>query len=363
MRVRELRRDRARWRTGALCAYLIVATTLTACERSTPTAPQKPRALHDALIVVIGPSEDHPQWPGIRGGAERFFANVSTLRGDCVAPREATAAGLRDTVERTLERHPNVICLHVADAAAARASIYAIAAHQALLVTMGEAAGDPRVAAHVGVDLAAAAELLGSSLTQVAAGRQSYLLLHEDGRSETATNCYRRFAAAAQRQYGVTLLQEASAATGERTPAQLVEEMLGLFPHAGLVVTLAPDVWLTPRAGWHRQLRKLNAEFRFATLSAAPALWPLLGTPDAPGEAAALVGPLDGDIGYAAMQTATQLLISTEKLASRVTIPCELVTPANLPDFARRYSEAANGLDVSAYMPGRATAPAETEAE
>lgn len=314
-------------------------------------------ALHDALVVVIGPSEDHPQWPGIRGGAERFFAAVSTLHGYCTAPREDSAEALRATITHTLEQHPNVVCLYVTSAAAARPNIDLIAARQSLLVTMGEAVGDPRVAAHVGVDLPAAAELLGSSLTQVAAGRQSYLLLHEEGRSETTTNCHRRFMRAAQREYGLTLLQEANAAAGERTPAQLVEDALGLFQHAGLIVTLEPDVWLTAPTGWHRRLRELNAEFRFATLSAAPALWPRLGTPATPGEAAALVGPLDGEIGYAAAQLATQLLISTEKSTSRIIIPCELVTPENLADFARRYSEAANGLDVTAWLPGRSPRP------
>ena len=339
-------------------SYLLVWPLVTACERSSYNVPTKSHALQDALIVMIGPSDGHPQWPGIRGGAERFFASVPSLRSYCIAPREETAESLRTTVERVLEWQPKVVCLCVASSEAARPSIDLIASRQVLLITIGEPTADPRVTAHVGVDLPAAAELLGENLTLVAAGRRSYLLLHEEGRSTVATNCYYRFSEAAQRQYEVTLLEAAKATPEDTTPAQLVERVLRLFPHAGLIVTLNPDVWLTAQPGWHQQLHELNADFRFAALSAAPVLWPRLGTPEKPGDAAALAGPLDGELGYAATQLATHLLISTERPPSRITIPCELVTAENLADFSRRYAEAANGLDVSAYLPPGTSRPA-----
>jgi ABC-type sugar transport system substrate-binding protein len=295
----------------------------------------------------------HPQWPGVRGGAERFFANVPSLRYYCLAPPEENAASLRTTVERALDWHPNVVCLFIANADTARPTINLLARRSLLLVTMGAAPADARVAGQVGVDRAASAELLGANLAQVAAGRKSYLLIHNAARGEADRNCYLRFSAAAEHQYDVTLLQAVDGTAGDRTATQLVEDLLGLFSHAGLIVTLSPDVWLSAQPGWHHRLHGLNADFRFATLSAAPRLWQHLGTPERPGDAAALVGPLDGEIGYAAAQLGTQLLISTEKPASKITIPCELVTAENLPDFARRYSEAANGLDVSEYLPTR----------
>jgi hypothetical protein len=331
--------------------YLIVCPLLTSCERSADEPPRKPHALHDLLIVAVGPSEEHPQWPGVRGGVERFFADVPSLRGRCVAPREGTPDALRATVERVLESKPNVVCLFVADVDGTRPSIDLLARRQCMIVTMGQATGDPRAAGHVGINFAAAAGELGENLSLVAAGRQSYLLLHEAARSELATNCYQRFSAAAQRRYDLTLLKEMDAAEGTQTPAQLVEQMLGLFPHAGLIVTLNPDVWLLATPGWDHRLHELNRRFRFVTLSAAPRLWAHLGTPTAPGDAAALLGPVDGDMGYAAAQLALQLMISTDRPPSAITIPCELVTAETLPDFARRYAAAANGLDVSAYMP------------
>jgi ABC-type sugar transport system substrate-binding protein len=340
-----------------LALYLLVYPLLTSCERSPDNTPNKPHALHDVLIVAVGPGEDDPQWPGVRGGVERLFADIPSLRGHCVVPHAQTPAALRAAVERALEWKPNVICLFVSDVDAVRPCIDLIARRQVMLVTMGQDTGDPRVSGHVGVDLPAAAEQLGENLSRIAAGRQSYVLVHEAGRSETARNCYRRFSAAAQYRYDLTLLKEADASAGARTPAELVEQLLGLFPHAGLIVTLNPEVWLTAPAGWWARLHGFNGDFRFTTLAAAPRLWPRLGTPASPGDAAALLGPLDGEIGYAAAQLAVQLMISTDKPPSSIMIPCELVTADNLADFARRYAAAAGG-NISTSAPVSAVAPA-----
>jgi len=52
-------------------------------------------------------------------------------------------------------------------------------------------------------------------------------------------------------------------------------------------------------------------------------------------------------------------LLGVERRRSLRRIPCEIVTAETLPDFARRYSEAAGGLDVAPFLPERpASAPA-----
>ena len=120
-------------------------------------------------------------------------------------------------------------------------------------------------------------------------------------------------------------------------------------------MTFSPDVWLTARAGWRRELRQRYSNFHFATLGAPPILWRQLGTAAARGQAAALVGPLDGDIGFAAVEAVVHILMNPNGPPPNHTIPCELVTSENLVDFARRYSVAANGLNVSSYLPAAAT--------
>ncbi len=321
------------------------------CQRDPQAGSPGHGSLGGMLVAVVGPCQDHPQWPGIRGGVERFVSGIPTLQAVCVAPPESTAESLQAAVGEALERGPNAVCLYVADPTGIGSCIELIGSRQALLVTMGRPINDPRVSAHVDINLPGAAELLGANLGRVAAGRRSYLLVHERSRGRLATECYNRFSAAAQRQYELTLLQAVDAAGSGRSPAELVEELLGRFPHAGMIVTLMPDVWLTARPGWRHELRELNRDYRFATLSAAPVLWSRLGTPDNPGEAAALVGPLDGEIGFAAVEIAVRLLLYDEQVPRRHTVSCELVTAASLNDFARRYAAAANGLDVSAYLP------------
>lgn len=343
---------------GARMLYPFVVTLVMGCDRNDGGAPVHARTLRGALIAVIGPGEGHPQWPGMRGGAERFVAGNPSLRLLCTAPRDQQGESLGAAVERVLAEQPAVVCLWVNDPDAAAPSVARITSHQTLLVTMGTRGTGDYVSAHVGVDWPGAAQVLGRGLTEFAAGRRSYVLVHEDGRDAVATACYQRFAAAAERQYDVTLLEAVRTGGDARAAVTAVEELLGRFSHAGLVVTLNPDVWLTARAGWDRELRTRNADFRFATLSAAPVLWTRLGTSAAPGDAAALVGPLDGEIGYAAVELASRLLLSTERSATERVVSCELVTPTTLADFAQRYTAAANGLDVSAWLPRTATAPA-----
>ncbi len=259
-------------------------------------------------------------------------------------------------MDQALELRPGVVCLCVDEPQRCQPAVERIARERVLVVTVGQELDDPRIAAHVGVDLPAAAELLGDNLERVAAGRQSYLLVHEAGRGTLATRCYQRFMEKARRQFAVQLLAEGSAADADGRGDRVLTDLLKRYPRVGLVVTLDANLWLRPPAGWERDLRGLSPDFRFATLSTAPVLWSRLGRPGGDGQAVALVGPLDGDIGYAAVEAATDALLRHRQGAPRI-IPSELVTPETLADFARRYAEAAGGLDVSAFLPRDAGAP------
>jgi hypothetical protein len=213
---------------------------------------------------------------------------------------------------------------------------------------MGAESGAAGVFAHVDVGLARSAELLGENLTAIATDKRSYLLLHGRGANPTATNCYHRFMLTARKQYGMKLLYEESTVDAERTPSELVHELSGRFQHAGLMVTLDPTPWLTsPPADL------LGAEARFATLSAVPALWPALRA----GRAAALAGPLDGEIGALAIEAALAGITESRKPGTVHFATCELVTAESLDNFATRYAGAA-GLDLDELLaPTPARAP------
>ncbi len=348
-------RQAAIW--GSSIRYLFICTLVTACERSPVPAPDPAIFREGFSIAMVGPGETHPQWPGVRGGALRYAAAVPSVRMQFANPSDSTADSLRQALTAVLAHQPRAVCLYLAkpslaDVGGLRANLKMIAREQILIVTMGERFQDTHVYGYVGADLPGAAERLGDNLPRVAAGRRSYLLLHDSGVTPLATACYQRFGSAMRRQRELTLLQERNAAEGKRSPVEIVEEMMKLFPNAGLLVTLDPDVWLDAPPGWTVKLREINRGFRFVTLSASPQLWPWLGTPAVPGDAAALVEPLDGEIGFAAVEIAVRALASERQSSPTRWIECEVVRPDNLADFARRYSAAANGLDVSAYLRG-----------
>lgn len=346
-------------RLGLALACLGILGTTGGCEQDARSVGEAAQDVRGAVIVVIGPSETDPQWPGIRGGAQRYAARLPILRVHCPAPPDTTPAALLATVEQALELKPGVICMCVDEPPRWQPAVDRIARERVLIVTVGQELNDPRVAAHVGTDLPAAAELLGDNLERIAAGRQSYLLVHAAGTGTLATRCYQRFMEKAHRQFDMKLLAEGSAADADGHGDRVLTDLLKRYPRVGLVITLDANLWLHPPAGWEHDVRGVSPDFRFATLSAAPVLWSRLGRPGGDGPAVALVGPLDGDIGYAAVEAATDALLRHRQGAPRI-IPSELVTPETLADFARRYSEAASGLDVSAFLPRDPGAPGPT---
>lgn len=346
-------------RLARCLAYLVVLSAVIGCERQDYRERGRKKLENGGQIVLVGPSREDPQWPGICGGALRFMAGVPTVRVECVVPEKDTVQSMRELLEAQLAREPAAICVYVtpedvAEPTALRANLDRIARAQVLLVTMGCNPNDPRVYGHVNVDLEGGAELLGSSVERLAADRRSYVLVHEDGADQLASAVYARFASGIRHQHATDwhLLEAVNTAERGNTPADAVVELLKTFPHVGVVVTLNPKPWLDTPPGWIQDLRGLNARFQFATLTTSPALWGRLGTPALPGTALALVGPLDGDIGYAAVDLVVQALVSEREAVPRRTIPCEVVTAETLVDFARRYAESANGLDVMPYLGG-----------
>lgn len=337
---------RVLWRgTAAAFPYLITLVVVTGCEQ-TPAGPAKcgPPADGD-LIVLIGPGQSDPRWAGIAGGAQRFIERYPSLRLHAVAPPDNSRAKLLRAVRDALSEEPRVICLYISYPARARAAIDKILYRSIPLITMGVRPDNPQVFGHVQVNLPGGAQSLGEHLAEIAAGKQSYVLLHWQGASAEDEHCYTRFMAKARSPGGLTLLEQRDASAVKQTPAELLQEMFTRFRHAGLAVTLHPAPWLsTPPA------QLLGRDARFATLGAAPALWPYLRS----GEAAALVGPIDGQIGALAVEMAITAMSETRQTGLIRVVESELVTRETLGEFASRYAEAA-GLDSHELLASPAT--------
>jgi ABC-type sugar transport system substrate-binding protein len=326
---------------GRLCAYVFVMSAVIGCERPPAATGNVARPSQGRLIVLIGPAESSPQREGIWGGARRVLRKYPSLRLETVPLRDDSGAALSRAVRDALSDEPSAVCLYVSDPAAAHPAASEVVASGTILVTMGTPCGVAGTYGHVQVDLAAGAELLGDHLEEIAGGKQSYVLLHRHGASPVDTRCYERFMRKARSRHGISLLEEQNIAESQQPASALLRAMFARFRYAGLAVTLDPTPWLrSPPA----ELLGRNA--RFATLGAVPALWPYLRS----GEAAALAGPLDGEIGSLAVELALIGITESGKTGMVRTVQAELVTPGTLDDFARRYAEAAD-LDLNEFLP------------
>jgi ABC-type sugar transport system substrate-binding protein len=321
--------------------YLLAGTTFIGCRRGPEGPPAPPSAPRAATIVLVGPPETDPISAAVVGGALKAAAGFPGIVAEAVTPVASTAPAIEAAVNAALVGKPAAVGLWVDESQIGAGSIDRILAARVPLVTLGTRPAREAVG-QVAIDWAGAAALLGERLPEALGDRRSYVLIHEDGHSPLASSVYASFRSAARRHFSLALLDERKA-PGAEAAREAIRKSLDRFRHAGLVVTLAPDAWLA--AGGEFALA--NGP-RFITLSTAPPLWPRLRN----GEAAALAGPVAGEVGKAAMEL--MLKAALGELDDEVVryVPCELVTPETLDDFAARYA-AAGDLDPRTMRPVR----------
>lgn len=324
-------------------SYLIVLTALTACDRS-------PRDQHlgrlpadESIITFIGPPASNPQGEWILEGARSTAARYPNVKLITLLAKGDSEADYEEALGRALSTKPRALCVYVSNPEAADEPLRKLVQKSTFLITVGTRVSGLSAYGHVDSDLPAAAEALGSNLGQLAGGGQSYLLLHEAGRSTLATQVYNRFMLRARGQIGMTLLDEIN--TDDEThagqaPLNLLRDMLGRFKNAALVVTLTPAPWLAAPPD-----RTLGAGNRLVSLPASVALWPALRQ----GRAAALAGPLDGELGQFAIELAMMGITDSEKPGLTRIARSEVVTAKNFEDFASRYARAA-GVPVATLL-------------
>jgi ABC-type sugar transport system substrate-binding protein len=320
-----------RFRRTAILPYLVLSTLLTACDTVQSSTASDSAVPAEPRFIFIGTHRGDPGWPAIDGGARRYAAQIGRIKLESVLPEDQSAECLRRAVRKVADSKPHVVCIMVQDRPEFEEALRTLVQAGAIIITIGEMIGGPESYASVIVDWAVAAAALGEALPGIAAGRRSYVLLH-DTATPAGKRISDRFRQTAESLTGLTMLESrTTGADGER-PGDVVRGMLDRFRHTGVVVSLDPAVWLAPDSS-----TLLRAENRFATLGAAPPLWPALRE----GRAVALVGPIDGDVGYAAMELGMRALIERKRLGVVRIIPTEIVTPDTLDDFVKRYEAAA----------------------
>lgn len=309
-----------------------VAASVIGCDTRPPNAlPESKLPDQNTLVTFIGPAWNEPQWRAIVAGARRH-ADALGLRLTAIESLGSTDAEIDAALEKLKQQEPSAVCLLTVNPRVARPLAQRVSEQVgAAIVTVGAAIDLPSAYGHVEVNWPGGGDLLGSHLPRMVGDGQSYVLLHDDGLNPHLSTTHARFFVESRLFFNVTKLEERTSAFEAQAGIASLRAMLEKYRNASLVITLMPNVWLAAAPD-----TLLPPQTNLATLGAMPELWPLLES----GRAAALVGPLDGEIGLTALHLAIDAVTGSRRTGAVRLVDCELVTKDSLPDFAARYAEA-----------------------
>ena len=317
-----------------MTAYCLLLTVVMGCKPPSAVRPGSDVSLNDARVVFIGPSSDDSQWQGIVGGAKRYLREYTMLQVEYTASAQFHATDFLDTVGTIAATSPRVIALYHRDREILTQAARTARDAHVRVITIGDRTDVQGLFGHVEEDIGGAAELLGLHLDQIAGDRKSYFLLHCQSKGRRGKYFYRQFIDKARDYHALTLLKEGDACDGKQTADALIRALFTEFPNAGFVVTLDSVI---DQEGMMDALHARPAPF--ATVGAAPALWPDLRS----GKALALAGVNDGELGAAAAELVVAALTDSRQPGAFKLVESELITAETLPDFVQRYT-AATGL-------------------
>lgn len=356
MRTAGLRPGDAARRSPILALAVLAISGVTACDRTASQTGAAAGYARRATVAIVPPAEA-PLTAVIQGGALRYARDVPSVHVEVVAPKGAGLDARFEGLVEALSRPLDAVCFYLSvadvrqDGPRLREQLANLSNRGTPIITIGAELDAERVTGHVGAHLPDAAMLAGRELKSLVAPQRTFVLIHNDGRGDVERDAAQRLRSEAAKHPDLVLLREAEGDMAAATPRDVIADLVTLFPAVGLVVTLDPTPWLDSPLEWERALRERARSVRFVTLATDPRLWRRLGTPEEPGLAAGLVGPLDGDLAYEAVRMAVELVSGERRGSPTRRVAVELVTPSNLPEFARRYAAAANGVDLSSYLP------------
>lgn len=311
----------------SIVSYLLILTAVTACEKAgLPGEPDKVTR-NGRIVFVAMPSPD-PRWDSIEEGARGYLKNFPSVTLTVLHPADDSNAALLETCRSAMTSQPHAVCIWVNNSDAAPQAVEEVTKAGAAAITVGALPDSPLIFGHVQCSAVEAAELVGKKLDEWAGAQSSYVLLHNNGRTDGGTAIYQRFQREIIRHNRLKMLQDAAPRNEVAESVEALREMLRTFPNVGVAVTLDPRIWWTDRG------EILGPETRMATIGAPPQVWPLISK----GKGAA-AGWIDRAAGKAAMEFAVQSLADHRRTNRISMIQPEWVTKENIDDFSKRYRQ------------------------
>lgn len=306
-----------------------------------------------AGIVFIGPPRSDARSTYVIAGAHKAAKQLGNVHFQSTAPISTDPAALQEAFDLALKTSAAVICVWVPEPR--QADTFADQARNVgiRLIAITGSAETPDCYGHVYIDYPGAAGELARRLPTIAPHRRSYALLHQAPFSTADELALRTFQGADQRVMSMLTDREVTPSSSFTLAIRDVREA---FPNVGLIVSLDPQARLAFAARRMPELEELARDGQratmLATLGAPPPAWPVLQS----GRVAALVGPLDPQVGAEAIALAVQAITGVANPATSRVAHYEWITPDTLADFAQRYADTA-GLRVEDLMAAAAGAP------
>jgi ABC-type sugar transport system substrate-binding protein len=285
-------------------------------------------------VAWITDRPDSVRWEAILRAAQEHVKQYPFLTYNPLEP-SAQDLDVSDQILQAVDQGAAYIVLWHDSTPAPLEAITLAESRGVTIITIDREIPRNRPSNHVALRLDAAAEDLGRSLSNYAAPRKAFILLHHRERDDASRERYERFAAGLAAQ--AELVQVAGIDATGKDPVNLINASLDQFPNTKLVVTLECDLWLRPAAV------TVRPGVHYVSLDAPPALWRDVKS----GRALALIGLIDGDIAQAALSLISELATTARRPVPQRSVDYTVVTPDNLNQFAAEYAQSV-GLPVTA---------------
>lgn len=341
----------AAFRRFTFCLLVMVIGGELGCDRGTPASVPAQKIRPGTKVAFIGPFVPGNQPSAIAIGFESFLQAVPNITILNFEPASASTADLIEICRLAARQQPAGVAVYAETPEAAEAAVAMVHRPGVCIVTIGATLDNPRVFGQVRYNPSDSAQLLGAQLDQVLESGEGYILIHERSLLPYGRACYERFRAGAatfssRRQLAETDFNSPADDSSDRISlAERVVRAAARYRSARAIVSLTPEPWLTSHPGSFDKLFKDQPDCRYATTSAAPALWDDLRT----GRAIALAGPLESEMGRAAAEFMYRGLTGGRTPPALLVEP-ELVTLKNLDSFAQRHAAASGDANPTSMV-------------
>jgi len=320
---------RSRWR-GWAAALLLIAS---GCDSAGDTRPT-PESLAAGRIVVVAEDREEPLWSSLRELAKTGPRRRRPVEILVDAPALPSATAQQELLRKLTSPQPSALCLIPTELDALRGQLDALVRDGLPVILIGRDLPETRRTAYCGpVEYEIGQAAARAAVTLAAHGSRTVILAHAGADDPMYGERYAGFVRELRLFRDVTLLREVGCGRTRGDALTLIRSEAHRYPRAGCWVLLGD--W--PFRALPDSERLLSPDDRIVLCHIGFKYLPRLRRTD-------LAALVTADLARAAEQAVSLAIQWTAPQAvpeqTVITVPVEVVTPENLPEFERRLSAA-----------------------